>query len=67
MTEPGRASADRDRSVEANLGLFRDMRDGKFPNGACVLRAKIDLASGNMNRRTPVLYHAPARSPAHQD
>src|SRR6476619_112718 len=61
-TEPGRASADRDRSVEINLSLFRDMRAGKFPNGACVLRAKIDLASGNMNLRDPVLYrilHAP--------
>jgi glutaminyl-tRNA synthetase len=48
--------------VETNLSLFRDMRAGKFPNGACVLRAKIDLASGNMNLRDPVLYrilHAP--------
>jgi glutaminyl-tRNA synthetase len=54
LTEPGRASADRDRSVETNLSLFRDMRAGKFPNGACVLRAKIDLASGNMNLRDPV-------------
>src|SRR5688572_22544274 len=62
LIEPGRASADRDRSVETNLSLFRDMRGGKFPNGACVLRAKIDLASGNMNLRDPVLYrilHAP--------
>src|SRR6476469_9849578 len=56
LTEPGRASPHRDRSVETNLGLFRDMRAGKFPNGACVLRAKIDLASGNMNLRDPVLY-----------
>jgi glutaminyl-tRNA synthetase len=56
LTEPGRASADRDRSVETNLTLFRDMRGGKFPNGTCVLRAKIDLASGNMNLRDPVLY-----------
>src|SRR6185295_10416270 len=56
LTEPGRASADRSRSVETNLGLFRDMRAGKFANGACVLRAKIDLASGNMNLRDPVLY-----------
>jgi glutaminyl-tRNA synthetase len=48
--------------METNLSLFRDMRGGKFPNGACVLRAKIDLASGNMNLRDPVLYrilHAP--------
>jgi glutaminyl-tRNA synthetase len=62
LTEPGRASADRERSVETNLALFRDMRAGKFPNGACVLRAKIDLASGNINLRDPVLYrilHAP--------
>src|SRR5690349_5319296 len=56
LTEPGRASADRDRSVETNLSLFRDMRAGKFPNGACVLRAKIDMASGNINLRDPVLY-----------
>ena len=56
LTEPGRASPHRDRPVETNLGLFRDMRAGKFPNGACVLRAKIDLASGNMNLRDPVLY-----------
>src|SRR5437868_9623300 len=62
LTEPGRVSVHRDRSVETNLSLFRDMRGGKFPNGACVLRAKIDLASGNMNLRDPVLYrilHAP--------
>ncbi len=56
LTEPGRASPHRDRSMETNLSLFRDMRAGKFPNGACVLRAKIDLASGNMNLRDPVLY-----------
>src|SRR5258708_7032736 len=56
LTEPGRASVYRDRSVEINLALFRDMRAGKFPNGACVLRAKIDLAAGNMNLRDPVLY-----------
>ena len=56
LTEPGRASTYRDRSMETNLSLLRDMRAGKFPNGACVLRAKIDLASGNMNLRDPVLY-----------
>ena len=56
LTEPGRPSADRDRSVETNLQMFRDMRAGKFPNSACVLRAKIDLASGNINLRDPVLY-----------
>jgi glutaminyl-tRNA synthetase len=67
LTEPGRASADRDRSVETNLSLFRDMRAGKFPNGACVLRAKIDLASGNMKPARSRLVSHPARaSPAHR-
>jgi glutaminyl-tRNA synthetase len=56
LTEPGRESAYRNRSVEQNLDLFRRMRGGEFPNGACVLRAKIDMASGNMNLRDPVLY-----------
>jgi glutaminyl-tRNA synthetase len=56
LTEPGRPSIYRDRSVEENLDLFRRMRAGEFPNGARVLRAKIDLASGNMNLRDPVLY-----------
>lgn len=56
LTEPGRPSVYRDRSVEENLDLFRRMRAGEFPNGARVLRAKIDLASGNMNLRDPVLY-----------
>ena len=46
----------RDRSVEENLDLFRRMRAGEFPNGARVLRAKIDMASGNINLRDPVLY-----------
>jgi glutaminyl-tRNA synthetase len=62
LTEPGRASVFRDRSVEDNLDLFRRMRAGEYPNGARVLRAKIDLAAGNMNLRDPVLYrilHAP--------
>src|SRR6187455_209858 len=62
LTEPGRASVDRNRSVEMNLDLFRDMRAGKFSNGACGLRAKIDLAAGNINLRDRVLYrilHAP--------
>ena len=56
LTEAGTISPSRNRSVEQNLALFADMRAGKFPNGACVLRAKIDMASGNMNMRDPVLY-----------
>ncbi len=56
VTEPGRASVYRDRSVEENLDLFRRMRAGEFPNGARVLRAKIDLGAGNMIMRDPVLY-----------
>ncbi len=56
LTEPGRNSPFRDRSVEENLGLFRRMRAGEYPNGTRVLRARIDMASGNMNLRDPVLY-----------
>jgi glutaminyl-tRNA synthetase len=56
LTEPGRNSPFRDRGVEDNLDLFRRMRAGEFPNGARVLRAKIDMASGNINLRDPVLY-----------
>ena len=56
LTEPGKNSPFRDRSVEENLDLFRRMRAGEFPNGARVLRAKIDMASGNVNLRDPVLY-----------
>ncbi|MDX2156215.1 MAG: glutamine--tRNA ligase/YqeY domain fusion protein [Hyphomicrobiaceae bacterium] len=56
LTEPGRNSPFRDRTVEENLDLFRRMRAGEFPNGARVLRAKIDMASGNINLRDPVLY-----------
>jgi glutaminyl-tRNA synthetase len=62
LTEAGRDSAFRNRSVDENLDLFRRMRAGEFPNGARVLRAKIDMASGNINLRDPVLYrilHAP--------
>jgi glutaminyl-tRNA synthetase len=62
VTKPGRPSPYRDRSVEENLDLFARMRRGEFPNGAHVLRAKIDLASRNMKLRDPVLYrivHAP--------
>ena len=56
LTEPGQESPYRNRSREQNLDLFRRMRAGEFPNGARVLRAKIDMASGNMNLRDPVLY-----------
>ena len=56
LTEPGRNSPFRDRGVDENLDLFRRMRIGEFPNGARVLRAKIDMASGNINLRDPVLY-----------
>jgi glutaminyl-tRNA synthetase len=56
LTEPGQNSPFRYRSVEENLDLFRRMRAGEFPNGARVLRAKIDMTSGNMNLRDPVLY-----------
>ena len=56
LTEPGRESGYRNRSVEQNLDLFHRMRAGEFPNGARVLRAKIDMASGNINLRDPVLY-----------
>lgn len=56
LTEPGKNSPFRDRSVDENLDLFRRMKAGEFPNGARVLRAKIDMASGNINLRDPVLY-----------
>ncbi len=56
LTEAGTDSPYRGRSVEENLDLFRRMRAGEFPNGARVLRAKIDMASGNINLRDPVLY-----------
>src|SRR3954465_7195674 len=56
LTEPGQNSPFRYRSTEENLDLFRRMRAGEFPNGARVLRAKIDMTSGNMNLRDPVLY-----------
>ena len=56
LTEPGTYSPFRERAVKENLDLFRRMRAGEFPNGARVLRAKIDMASGNINLRDPVLY-----------
>lgn len=62
LTEPGKDSPYRNRSVEENLALFDRMRRGEFEDGACVLRAKIDMAAPNLNMRDPVLYrvlHAP--------
>ena len=56
LTEPGRESPYRDRSVEENLDLFQRMKAGEFPDGARVLRAKIDMASANVNLRDPVMY-----------
>ncbi len=56
LTEPGKNSPYRDRSVEENLDLFQRMKAGEFPDGSRVLRAKIDMASPNMNMRDPVLY-----------
>ncbi len=56
LTEPGKPSPWRDRSVEENLDLFRRMRAGEFPDGSRILRAKIDMASPNMNLRDPALY-----------
>jgi len=56
LTEPGKESPYRNRSVEENLDLFRRMRAGEFPDRSRVLRAKIDMSSGNLNMRDPVMY-----------
>ena len=56
LTEPGKESPYRNRSVEENLDLFRRMRDGEFPDGSKTLRAKIDMSSPNMNMRDPAIY-----------
>jgi glutaminyl-tRNA synthetase len=56
LTEPGRNSPYRDRPVEENLELFEQMRRGEIEEGTCVLRAKIDMASGNINMRDPAVY-----------
>ena len=56
LTEPGRNSPYRDRSVEENLELFEKMKNGEFPDGYCTLRAKIDMSSPNMNMRDPAIY-----------
>ena len=56
LTEPGKNSPYRERSIEENLDLFKRMTDGEFPDGSKVLRAKIDMASPNLNMRDPVIY-----------
>lgn len=56
LTSPGKNSPYRDRSVEENLDLFRRMKEGEFPDGSKVLRAKIDMASPNINMRDPIIY-----------
>ncbi len=56
LTTPGKNSPFRDRSVEENLDLFRRMKEGEFPDGSKVLRAKIDMASPNINMRDPIIY-----------
>ena len=56
LTEPGKNSPYRDRSIEENIALFEAMKNGEFPDGSKVLRAKIDMASPNINMRDPVIY-----------
>src|SRR3546814_1882773 len=65
LTEPGRNSPYRERSVEENLDLFRRMRAGEFADASRTLRAKIDMASGNINLRDPALYRI--KKVAHQN
>lgn len=66
LTEPGKESPYRNRSVEENLDLFERMRKGEFPDGSRVLRAKIDMASGNINLRDPVMYRIIHDPPHHR-
>ncbi len=66
LTEPGIESPYRNRSVEENLDLFERMRRGEFPDGSRVLRAKIDMASGNINLRDPVMYRIIHEPPHHR-
>lgn len=66
LTQPGKASPHRDRSVEENLDLLERMRKGEFPDGSRVLRAKIDMASPNMNMRDPVMYRILHEPPHHR-
>jgi len=56
LTEPGKESPYRNRSIEENIALFSEMRSGKFADGECVLRAKIDMSSPNINMRDPIIY-----------
>jgi glutaminyl-tRNA synthetase len=65
LTEPGRESPYRNRSVEENLDLFARMRKGEFEDGTCVLRAKIDMTSSNLNLRDPTLYRI-RKTPHHR-
>ena len=65
LTEPGVESPFRDRSVDDNLALFRGMKEGEFEEGTKVLRAKIDMASGNINMRDPVLFRI-LKTPHHR-
>ncbi len=65
LTQPGRESPHRNRSVEENLDLFERMRKGEFPNGSKVLRARIDMASPNLNMRDPAMYRI-LHSPHHR-
>ena len=65
-TEPGKESPCRNRSVEENLDLLERMKNGEFPDGAKVLRAKIDMAAGNMNMRDPIMYRIVHEPPHHR-
>ncbi len=66
LSEPGKESPYRNRSVAENLDLFARMRAGEFPDGACTLRAKIDMAAGNMNLRDPIMYRIIHEPPHHR-
>jgi glutaminyl-tRNA synthetase len=66
LTEPGRESPWRNRSVAENLELFERMKNGEFPDGSRILRAKIDMASGNINMRDPVMYRIIHEPPHHR-
>ena len=66
LTEPGQESPWRNRSVEENLDLFERMKNGEFPDGARTLRAKIDMASGNIQLRDPVMYRIIHEPPHHR-
>jgi len=66
LTEPGKDSPYRNRSIAENLDLFERMRNGEFPDGSRVLRAKIDMASGNINMRDPVMYRILHNPPHHR-